>query len=58
MLAHSNNIDMAICKNFKGSSSLRGQRYFKMITKMQLPFLYEHFLDDLTDTVKPIANQF
>ncbi|CDW83240.1 UNKNOWN [Stylonychia lemnae] len=59
VLAHTSNIDLVINKSYQGRNILgRSKQYFKLITKHQLPFLFEHFLQDETDNIKPLANQY
>jgi hypothetical protein len=37
---------------------LKGRSFFKIITKNQLPFLFENFLEDHTDSVRPLSTQY
>lgn len=59
VLAHTNNIDLVINSQYEGRKHLGNSKmFFKLITKHQMPFMFEHFLEDDTDNVRPLANLY
>eukprot|EP00347_Sterkiella_histriomuscorum_P011442 403372437 len=60
VLAHTNNIDLVLNKSYKGRQFFggRNKQFYKLITKHQLPFMFEDFLQDQSDNIKPLANQY
>lgn len=56
VLAHTNNVDIVSNDKFSGAKHLKSLKFFKMITKRQMPDMFEDILyqDDL---VRPLAPQ-
>ena len=44
VLAHSNNVDIILNDKFTGHNLLKDQKFFKMITKRQMPNMFEDIL--------------
>lgn len=54
VLAHSNNVDLIANKSFAGHALVSELRFFKMITKRQMPNMFEDILYQ-NDLVRPLA---
>jgi hypothetical protein len=54
VLAHSNNVDLVVNNNFTGQNLISDLKFFKMITKRQMPDIFEDILYQ-RDLVRPLA---
>ena len=53
ILAHTSNVDLVMMNQ---GIMAKHARYIKVISKSQLHLLYEHVLEDESDTIKPLAD--
>ena len=56
MLAHTNNVDIIINNKFEGHNLLKHLKFFKMITKRQMPNKFEDIIFQSGDSVRPLVS--
>jgi len=54
VLAHTNNVDIVLNTKFVGHNHMQSQKFYKMITKRQMPDMFEDILYQ-GDFVRPLA---
>jgi len=54
VLAHTYNVEIVINSKFHGQNLLKHKKFFKMVTKRQMPNMFEDVLHS-NDSVRPLA---